>query len=119
MSTTHVLRPLAPRSVFFRHLGQGLALAALLVGVSLAIGACGYHYFEGLPWLDSTLNAAMILTGMGPVDHLEKPGAKLFATFYALFAGLVFLSTAALVLAPVVRRTLHKMHLDMHEERAG
>src|SRR2546423_392724 len=112
MSTTHVLAPLAPRSVFLGHLARGFGHAAILVGISLAMGACGYHFLEGLPWLDSTLNAAMILTGMGPVDHLEHPGAKLFATFYALFAGLVFLSTAALVFGPVVRRTLHKMHLD-------
>lgn len=80
------------------------------------MGAIGYHLFENLPWVDSFLNASMILAGMGPVDHLETTGGKIFATCYALFSGLVFLSMAVLLLTPVVRRILHRLHLDIHSE---
>ena len=70
------------------------------MSVSVGIGAAGYHYFAGLPWIDALLNAAMILTGMGPVDTLKSPAAKLFATFYALYSGVAFLSMTAVLLAP-------------------
>ncbi len=84
----------------------------MLVAGSLLVGAAGYHYSEGLPWLDAVLNASMILTGMGPVDRVVTVSGKLFATGYALFAGIVFLSTAALVLMPVAHRVLHRFHLE-------
>ena len=70
------------------------------MGVALAIGAAGYHWLEGLPWLDATLNAAMILTGMGPVDPLVHPGAKLFAIGYSLASGVFFVTIVAVMLAP-------------------
>ena len=82
------------------------------------MGACGYHFTQGLPWLDATLNAAMILTGMGPVDPLTTPAAKVFATCYALFSGLVFLSTAALVLMPIAHRVLHRFHVELEADEA-
>ena len=84
-----------------------------MVAVSLSGGAAGYHWFEHQHWIDAYLNASMILTGMGPLDRPETVGGKLFATGYALFSGLVFLFTAALILTPVIRRMLHKLHLDM------
>ena len=89
------------------------ALAALgLLGVSLAIGVAGYATFEQLPWLDGFLNAAMLLGGMGPVNAPVTSAGKLFAAFYALYAGLVFIVAAALVCAPVLHRVLHKFHWD-------
>ena len=103
--------------MFLRHVARGVALAAILVLGSLGIGTLGYHVFEHLPWLDAELNAAMILGGMGPVDHIGSVGGKIFASAYALFAGLVFLSCAALVFAPLAKRTLHRLHLDMHAEQ--
>ena len=91
-------------------------MSAALIIVSLSAGAIGYHEFEGLPWLDAYLNASMILTGMGPVDALRTEGGKLFAIVYSLFAGVVFLSACAVLLAPVAHRFLHRFHLDIQDE---
>lgn len=87
-------------------------MALTLVGVSLGIGIAGYHYLGGLDWVDSLLNASMILGGMGPVDILKSRQAKLFASFYALFSGIVFLGVAGLMLAPIAHRILHYLHLE-------
>lgn len=86
----------------------GIALAMLVI--SLAIGMLGYRYFEHFSWLSAFLNAAMLLGGMGPVDVPQTDSGKLFAGCYALYAGLVFIATAALLLAPVAHRVLHKFH---------
>jgi hypothetical protein len=80
--------------------------------VSLAIGTAGFHVFSGQGWLDAFLNASMLLGGMGPVGSFDHPSAKLFAALYALYAGLVFLGVAAVVLAPIVHRILHTLHLN-------
>ena len=87
-----------------------LALAIGLLLGSLAFGMLGYAYFEHLPWLDAFLNAAMLLGGMGPVDAPKSAGGKLFAGLYALYAGLVFIVTAALVFTPILHRLLHRFH---------
>jgi uncharacterized membrane protein len=89
------------------------ALAAGLVLVSLGIGVLGYCYYERLPVLDAFLNAAMLLGGMGPVNAPTTAGGKLFAGLYALYAGLVFLVTAALIFTPVLHRVLHKFHWNL------
>lgn len=81
-----------------------------LVAVALGIGMAGYHSFEGLRWLDAFINAAMILSGMGPLESPQTTGGKLFAGCYALFSGLVFISLTAILLAPVVHRLIHKFH---------
>lgn len=78
---------------------------------------CGYHYFEKLSWLDSFLNAAMILGGMGPVNVLHTRAGKIFAGCYALFSGIVFLAVAGLLFAPLVHRLLHRFHLEYDSER--
>jgi hypothetical protein len=96
---------------------RNLSFAAVLIGGSLALGTAGYHWTERLSWLDSFLNASMILTGMGPVNPLTAPGAKLFAACYALFSGIIFLTTAALVLIPVAHRVLHRFHLELEEDQ--
>lgn len=84
--------------------------------MSLLIGSVGYHHFGDLPWIDALLNAAMILTGMGPVDSMSSTAGKLFATFYALYSGIAFLTMMAVVLAPPIHRLLHKFHLDEDEQ---
>src|SRR6187455_2991564 len=102
-------RPL-PRRPFLRRLLSHFALSCGVVAVSLAIGMAGYVYFEQLSWLDAFLNAAMLLGGMGPVDDPKTDPGKLFAGCYALYASLVFLVVAGLLLAPVVHRVLHRLH---------
>lgn len=87
---------------------SAVALAVLLV--SLGVGMTGYVVLEGLTWLDGFLNAAMLLGGMGPIHAPFTPGGKLFAGLYALYAGLVFIVTAALLFTPIVHRLLHKFH---------
>lgn len=104
--------PPIPRERFVRRVQVHVAAAFFLLLLSLAIGMAGYGYFEQLAWRDAFLNAAMILGGMGPVDAPQTNGGKVFAGLYALYAGLVFLVVAALVLAPVVHRVMHKFHWE-------
>jgi hypothetical protein len=88
--------------------------SAAIVASALALlaGVLGYRYFGGLSWVDALLNASMILGGMGPVDPLKTDGAKIFASFYALFSGLVFIGLLGLLLAPFIHRVLHKLHIE-------
>lgn len=97
-------------AAFVRRVAGHFALACLLVLGSLGVGMWGYHRFEHLAWLDAFLNAAMLLGGMGPVETPATPAGKLFAGFYALYAGLVFLVAAGIIGAPVLHRLLHKFH---------
>ena len=112
----HHKQPLLPRSAFLRRFGSYLGIALIIVLVSLIMGIIGYHIFDGLPWIDSIVNAAMILGGMGPVSELTNDGAKIFASVYAIFSGVVFLLAFAVILAPVVHRFLHRFHIDMDSE---
>jgi len=91
-------------------------ITLLIAGLSLAVGTAGYHLFGELRWLDSFYNASMILTGMGPVDPMNTERGKLFASFYALYSGIAFLSMAAVLLAPIVHRILHKFHLAEEDD---
>lgn len=104
-------RPL-PRRYFVWRLLRHALMAGSLLGVSLGGGMAGYEYLEGLSWRDAFLNAAMLLGGMGPVNAPVTPNGKLFAGLYALYAGLLFLVMAAILLTPVVHRVLHKFHWD-------
>jgi hypothetical protein len=108
----HHSKPLLPFRLFIVRLLRYAGFALLLIGFSLAIGVIGYHYFNDLSWLDSLLNASMILTGMGPVDPMKDDAAKWFASAYAIFSGVAFLSTVAVFLTPLVHRFLHKHHLQ-------
>ena len=103
---------LAPRAVFYRRLRRNMLAAAALIGVSLAIGMLGYHALGGLAWIDAFQNAAMILSGMGPVDELHNNGAKLFAGWYAIYSGLALIATAGVTIAPILHRFLHRFHLE-------
>jgi hypothetical protein len=111
------MRRLPSRSTFVLHLVRNGAVVVVIVFGSLGIGALGYHVLQGLPWLDATLNAAMILTGMGPVDPLTRPAAKVFGIAYSLFSGVAFLTMAAVLLAPALHRFLHRFHLELYEGR--
>jgi hypothetical protein len=103
--------PLAGARFAWRLLGHLLAAIGLLVA-SLAIGMLGYRIFEALSWVDAFLNAAMLLGGMGPVNPPQTDAGKVFAGFYALYAGLVFIVTAALLFTPVLHRVIHRFHWD-------
>ncbi len=112
-----VVDKLAPWQVFLARMRTGSFMAACMLAVSLLIGILGYHYICKLGWVDSLLNSSMILTGMGPVDPMVNNAAKIFASIYAIFSGVVFLTTIAVMLAPVVHRAFHKFHIDDEKER--
>lgn len=107
----------------FPHFISRVAFSLLLSGgillVALLLGTVGYHYVADLDWLDAELNAAMILTGMGPIDPMRTATAKIFASAYALFSGVVFLTAMGIVLSPVFHRIVHKFHLDDEDEEKG
>ena len=108
----HRTQPLLPRHLFLhRMLGHGL-LASCLILAALGLGVVGYRLSEGLTWLDALLNASMILGGMGPVSTLHTVVGKLFASVYAIFSGMAFLATAAILVAPLAHRILHRLHLE-------
>ena len=104
--------PLVSRRVFLYRLTANLRLALGLIAVSLFVGMLGYHFLGGLAWIDAFQNAAMILSGMGPVDLLTAFSAKLFAGLYAIYSGLALVATAGLILAPIIHRFLHRFHLE-------
>ena len=112
MDFEHRREALLPRPVFLRRMARWAAVAGVVLVGSLALGVCGYHFIEGLPWIDALLNASMILGGMGPVDTLKTRGGKLFASFYALYSGLAIISIAGLMVAPAAHRMLHIFHLE-------
>jgi hypothetical protein len=98
-----------------RGMTQSLILIVILTAVALFMGVSGYHWLGELSWVDSLLNASMILGGMGPVDALHNNAAKVFASFYALFSGLFFIAVMGLILAPITRMVMHKFHVDQAE----
>jgi hypothetical protein len=105
--------PLLSRAKFIRRVGYHALIALLFVAVALGIGVLGYHWLGHLKWIDSLLNASMILGGMGPVDPLQSNAAKVFASCYALFSGLAFIGIAGVMLAPFAHRLLHRFHLEV------
>jgi hypothetical protein len=105
-------QPLLTRAKFVRRLLVHSAVVAGLLAGSLGFGMLGYTTFESLSWIDAFLNSAMLLGGMGPVNPPQTAAGKLFAGIYALYAGLLFIVTAALLLGPVLHRVLHHFHWD-------
>jgi len=108
----HRSSPLLPPQKFYRRLAASFAIGIILVAAVLAIGMAGYHGFEGMNWVDAFENAAMILSGMGPAADLKTDGGKVFAGCYALFSGLMFITVAGVLAAPIVHRALHKFHVE-------
>ncbi len=108
--------PLLPIKAFYKRQLLFLIYAAILISISLAIGMIGYHITAGLDWIQSYHNASMILAGMGEIDTMPDKGAKIFSGSYALFSGVVFLSTVAVMFSPLVHRILHMMHLESTKE---
>jgi hypothetical protein len=114
----HRREPLLPRRAFLWRVFRHALMALGLILGSLLIGVLGYHFLEGLGWLDSLVNAAMLLGGMGPVNELHTVAGKLFASFYALYSGIVFLVVAGVLFAPIFHRFLHRFHLDLDTQEA-
>lgn len=112
-------QPLLSRRDFAWRYVRWITLAFMILTISLAAGICGYHFLEKIPWLDSLLNASMILGGMGPVDTLKTSGGKLFASFYALYSGLLLISLAGLMFTPLIHRFLHRFHLELDKPGAS
>src|SRR5213592_4080948 len=108
--------PLASKAIFFLRLTRNFLATVGIVAFSLGIGTAGYHYLGGVGWIDGFLNASMILTGMGPVDRMETREGKLFAAFYALYSGLVFLTMVVVLITPIYHRFIHRFHLDSERE---
>ena len=114
----HRSQPLLPPRQFARRLWQHFLLALGIVLFSLLLGMLGYHMLARFSWIDSFLNAAMLLGGMGPVGDIPTTSGKLFAGIYALYAGLVLIAASALLIAPVLHRVLHRLHLEGSRSRS-
>jgi hypothetical protein len=109
------IKQLPHRKHYFNAVVKSFLLAILILGVSLLIGILGYCYFYNLGFVDGLLNASMILTGMGPVDPAPSDSVKIFASFYALYSGIAFLTSLAVLFSPVLHRFMHKFHLDIED----
>lgn len=111
----HHKKPLLNSGDFIRRQFRYTLFSLVILIFSIGIGTVGYHIFGELPWVDSFLNASMILTGMGPVDHLNTNSGKIFSALYALFSGISFLTFVAVLFTPAYHRFLHKFHLTLGE----
>ncbi|MDE3174121.1 MAG: hypothetical protein KGN74_13705 [Gemmatimonadota bacterium] len=105
-----------PREVFVRHVVRNAVIGGSMIFAALMIGVVGYHFTAGLGWLDSLVNASMILGGMGPVNPIVSRSGKWFESFYALFSGVVFISSVGVALGPAIKRFLHRFHLDIEAD---
>ncbi len=108
--------PLAHKSIFYKRLLYSFLLAFILVFFSLGIGILGYYFIANLNFIDSLLNASMILTGMGPVNAMPTNASKIFASFYSIYSGVAFLSSIAVFLSPALHRIMHKLHIEDTEQ---
>jgi hypothetical protein len=115
MSNVKPIKKLPHRKHFLKKVLRGTGISFAIIVISLLIGTSGYSHFYGLGFYDSFLNASMILTGMGPVNEAKSDSAKLFASIYALYSGIAFLTSFALIISPVIHRFLHRFHLDINE----
>jgi len=108
----HRKHPLLPWSAFKKRLAMSAAIGAAIIAASLLIGMIGYHVTERMSWIDAFANAAMILSGMGPLGPLQTAAGKIFAGLYALYSGLAVIVIAGVIFSPVIHRALHKFHLE-------
>ena len=116
MPSPITIQPDSRRRFYHRFLGA-LFLAGSIIGVSLLLCILGYHFVARFSWIDSLVEASMILSGMGPVKNLNSNAAKVFASCYALFSGVVFISATGILLAPMFHRVLHRFHLEQKDLR--
>lgn len=107
----HHKQPLASKKIFAQRLTRNGLIGLALLVFSLVVGMIGYHVLENLSWIDSLLNASMILGGMGPVNPLQTTAGKIFASFYALYSGVVLLASVGVLAAPIFHRFMHHFHL--------
>ena len=119
MSYEHKSQPLLPRHLYWKRLISHGLIALSMLAAALGAGICGYHYLEGFSWIDSLLNASMILGGMGPVGALKTGAGKLFASGYAMFSGVIFIAVAGIMVAPVAHRVMHRLHIESRKNRGG
>ena len=114
---TQTIKPLIPLRTFLKNQIQNFMIGIILVVLALSMGMCGYHYLENIPWVDSFLNASMILSGMGPVTNLVTTAGKIFAGCYALFSGLTFILIMGIIFGPVIQRVFHQFHLNIRHQQ--
>ena len=103
---------LLPQPEFIRRMGWSIAAGGVLIAFSLSLGMCGYHWFCGLAWIDAFVDAAMILSGMGPLSPITTSAGKLFAGCYAIYCGIALIGTTGVIFAPIIHRALHRFHLE-------
>ena len=111
----HHTQPLATPAEFTRRMLRYSLVTAGVIIFSLGMGMLGYHYLESLSWIDSLLNASMILGGMGPINPLHTNAGKLFASFYALYCGIILLASVGILFTPIFHRFMHRFHLELEE----
>lgn len=101
-----------PKHTFLQRLARGIIISFILIFIALYVGMIGYHWFEHMSWSDAFVNAAMILSGMGPMGTLSTTAGKIFAGVYALFSGLFFIAIVGLIFMPLVHRLFKKWHIE-------
>jgi len=113
----HKTDPMIGRAKFLARVARHGGVALVIVVVSLLIGMVGYRFLAQQSWIDSLLNSAMLMGGMGPVGNIEPPAGKLFAAAFALYAGFIFIVVSGLLIAPLFHRILHRFHLELGADR--
>ena len=103
-------------TIFIRKFLSYLGLSALFICLGLLVGIIGYHWAADLSWLDALVEASMILSGMGPISPLTTTSAKVFASLYALFSGLIFVLAMGIVLSPLVYSLLSQFQVNLKQE---
>ena len=113
----HRRQSVISRRRFIRRMFTAIGLWLALTFIGLVIGIAGYAIFEGMSLVDAYVNAAMILSGMGPVIELKTTSGKIFAGTYAIFSGLIIVIATAFILAPIFHRVLHRFHVETTREK--
>jgi len=108
----HRSSPVLPRKAFLRRMRRSILASSGIAAATLTVGMFGYRLLEHMSWPDAFANASMILAGMGPLGNLSTDGGKIFAGFYALFCGLIFVTVVTILIAPLFHRALHKFHCE-------
>ena len=108
----HRKQPVATKATFYQRVLKNIFIASLIMLLCILIGVAGYHYWGEASWIDSLHNAAMILSGMGPVIEIHPVSGKLFSSIYALFSGVVFITNVGIILAPAMHRLFHRLHVE-------